>query len=89
MQRYRKQVLINIDHVYKLVINIHKVIIQHNMKLNSMFGLSEQASPISEGVAEIQIDIQPCKGKNMTTRHTWATKAQWVATVHDMIKESG
>jgi hypothetical protein len=49
------------------------------MKLNtSTFRLGEQAI----------IDIQPCKGNNLTTRHTWATKAPRVATVHNVIKES-
>jgi hypothetical protein len=35
-----------------------------------MFGLVSKPSPISEGVMEIQIDIQPCKGNNLTARHT-------------------
>jgi hypothetical protein len=39
--------------------------------------------PISKGIAEIRINIQPCKGNNLTTRHTWATKAPRVAIVHD------
>jgi hypothetical protein len=43
MQRYPKQILININHDYKVVINIHKVLIQHNVKLNSTFGLGDQA----------------------------------------------
>jgi hypothetical protein len=46
-------------------------------------------SPMSEGVVEIQINNQPCKGINVTTRHTWATEATRVAIVHDTIKESG
>jgi hypothetical protein len=46
-------------------------------------------SPMSEGVTEIWINNQPCKGINLTTRHTWATEATWVATVHDAVKESG
>jgi hypothetical protein len=37
MQRYPKQILVNINNDYKVVIHIHKVIIQHNMKLNSTF----------------------------------------------------
>jgi hypothetical protein len=37
MQRYPKKLLININHDYKVVINIHKVIIKHNVKLNSTF----------------------------------------------------
>jgi hypothetical protein len=53
-----------------------------------MFRCSEQASPISEGVAEIQINSQPCKGINLTTWHTRARRAPWVTTVHDVIKES-
>jgi hypothetical protein len=43
---------------------------------------SEQASPISEGAAEIQINII-LQGTNLTTRHTWVTQAPWVVTVHD------
>jgi hypothetical protein len=38
-------------------------------------------------VTEIRIDSQPCKGDNLTTRHTWATKAPLVAIVHEVIKE--
>jgi hypothetical protein len=52
-----------------------------------MFGISEQASPISEGAMEIQINSQPIKGINLTTRHKRARRASWVATVHDVIKE--
>jgi hypothetical protein len=40
---------------------------------------------MSEGVAEIQ---QPCKGINLTTRHTQAQRAPRVATVHDAVKET-
>jgi hypothetical protein len=43
MQRYPKQIAININLDYRVVINIHKVIIQHNVKLNSMFGFGDQA----------------------------------------------
>jgi hypothetical protein len=32
---------------------------------------------------EIQINSQPCKGNNLTTRNMWATEAPRVATVHD------
>jgi hypothetical protein len=45
-------------------------------------------SPISEGVVEIRINSQPCKGINITTRHTQARRAPWVATIHDMTKET-
>jgi hypothetical protein len=51
--------------------------------------LVNKPSPISEGVAEIQINSQHCKGINLTTRHTQARRTQWVAIVHDAIKESG
>jgi hypothetical protein len=46
-------------------------------------------SPISEGVTEIQINSQTCKGIHLTTRHTRARKAPRVATVHDAVKELG
>jgi hypothetical protein len=46
-------------------------------------------SPISEGVIEIQINSQPCKGINLTTRHTQVRRAPRVATVHDAVKDSG
>jgi hypothetical protein len=42
---------------------------------------------MSEGVTEIQINNQPCKGINLTTRHTQARRAPRVATVHDVVKE--
>jgi hypothetical protein len=48
----------------------------------------EQASCISEGVMKIRINSQPCKGINLATQHKRARRAQRVATVHDMIKES-
>jgi hypothetical protein len=45
-------------------------------------------SPIFEGVAEIQINSQPCKGINLTTRHTQARRASRVATIYDEVKET-
>jgi hypothetical protein len=42
---------------------------------------------MSEGVMEIQINNQPCKGIILTTRHTQARRAPRVATVHDAVKE--
>jgi hypothetical protein len=48
---------------------------------------ANKPSPIFEGVAEIRINSQPCKGINLTTRHTQAWRAPRVATVHDAIKE--
>jgi hypothetical protein len=45
-------------------------------------------SPISEGVTEIRINSQPCKGINLTTWHTQARRAPRVAIVHDTVKET-
>jgi hypothetical protein len=45
-------------------------------------------SPISEGVTEIRINSQPCKGINLTTWHMQAQRAPWVTTIHDMTKKS-
>jgi hypothetical protein len=47
-----------------------------------------KSSPISEGVAEIWINSQPCKAINLTTRHTQARRAPRVATIHDEVKET-
>jgi hypothetical protein len=52
MQWYLEQIVININHDYKVVINIRKVIIQHNMKLNSMFECGEQATTHFQGCRE-------------------------------------
>jgi hypothetical protein len=48
---------------------------------------ANKPSPLSEGVAEIRIDSQPCKGINLTTRHAQARRAPRVATIHDEVKE--
>jgi hypothetical protein len=40
------------------------------------------------GVAEIIINSQPCKGINLTTWYMRAKRAQRVATIHNVIKES-
>jgi hypothetical protein len=55
------------------------------LRLNTV----NKPSPMSKGVEEIRINNQLCKGINLTTRHTWAMEATWVATVHDADKESG
>jgi hypothetical protein len=47
----------------------------------------KKSSPMSEGVAEIQINSQPCKGINLTTRHTQAQRAPRLATIHDMTRK--
>jgi hypothetical protein len=43
---------------------------------------------MSEGVTEIRINSQPCKSINLTTRHTQASWAPRVATIHDVVKET-
>jgi hypothetical protein len=42
---------------------------------------------MSEGVVEIRIYSQPCKGINLTTRHTQARRAPQVAIIQDAVKE--
>jgi hypothetical protein len=51
-------------------------------------GAVNKPSPIFEGVAEIRINSQPCKGINLTTRHTQARRESRVATIHDEVKET-
>jgi hypothetical protein len=51
-------------------------------------GAVNKPSPMFEGVAEIRIDSQPCKGINLATQHTQARRAPRVATIHDMVKET-
>jgi hypothetical protein len=51
-------------------------------------GAVNKPSPMFEGVAEIRIDSQPCKGINLTTQHTQARRAPRVATIHDVVKET-
>jgi hypothetical protein len=48
---------------------------------------ANKPSHMSEGVAEIQINSQPCKGINLTTRHTHTRRAPRMTTVHDVVKE--
>jgi hypothetical protein len=50
-------------------------------------GAANKPPPISEGVAEIRINSQPCKGTKMTIRHMQARRTPRVATVHDAVKE--
>jgi hypothetical protein len=51
-------------------------------------GAGDKPSPIFEGVTEIRINSHPCKGINLTTRHTQARRAPRVETVHDTVKET-
>jgi hypothetical protein len=48
---------------------------------------ANKSSLMSKGVAEIQINSQPCKGINLTTRRTQDRRAPWVVTIHDTVKE--
>jgi hypothetical protein len=48
---------------------------------------ANKPSPMSEGVTEIRINNQPCKGINQTTWHTQAQRASRVATIHDDVNE--
>jgi hypothetical protein len=47
-----------------------------------------QVLPISEGNHRDSSQCKPCKGNNLTTRHTRARKAPRVATVHNALKET-
>jgi hypothetical protein len=44
--------------------------------------------PISEGNHGDLSQFKPCKGNNLTTRHTWAKRAPRVAIVHNAVKET-
>jgi hypothetical protein len=50
---------------------------------------ANKPSPISEGVTEIRINTQPCKGINLTTRLMQVRRTPRVAIVHDTVKDSG
>jgi hypothetical protein len=50
---------------------------------------TNKPSPMSEGVTEIRINNQPCKGINPTTRHTQARRTPRVTTIHDVTKKPG
>jgi hypothetical protein len=51
-------------------------------------GAANKSSLISESVMEIRINNQPCRGINLTTRHTLAQRAPQVATIHDEVKDT-
>jgi hypothetical protein len=81
-------ILIKISHDYNVVINPYSY--HHNiMKLIILrLGVGNKSSPISEGVTKIRINSQPCKGIDLTTRHTHAKRTPRVATIHDVAKDS-
>jgi hypothetical protein len=79
--------LINISHDYNVVIDPYSY---HHIIMNLIIlhlDLTNKPSPISEGVVKIQINNQPCKGINLTTRHMQARRTPRVATGHDAVKE--
>jgi hypothetical protein len=49
---------------------------------------ANKPSLMSEGVMEIRINSQSCKGINLTTRHTQDSRAPWVEIIHDAVKET-
>jgi hypothetical protein len=49
---------------------------------------ANKPSPMFEGVAEIRINSQPCKGIKLTIWNTQARRAPRVAIVHDAVKET-
>jgi hypothetical protein len=51
-------------------------------------GAANKPSLISESVAEIRINSQPCKGINLITRHTQARRVTRVAIIHDEVQET-
>jgi hypothetical protein len=55
-------------HDYKIVNVIHNPHNNHPRRLMSTFERSEQASPISEGVVEIQINSHLATENNLTTQ---------------------
>jgi hypothetical protein len=49
---------------------------------------ANKPSPMFEGVMEVRINNQPCKGINLTTWLTHDRRAPRVATIHDAVKET-
>jgi hypothetical protein len=81
---------ITLCHDYKIVNVIQEILIttitsSHVLRLHS----ENKPSPISEGVVEIRINSQPCKGNNLTTRHTGAPKENKWPPFAMTIKELG
>jgi hypothetical protein len=44
---------------------------------------------MSERFVTTRVKFKPCKGTNVTTQHPRTRRAPRVATVHDVVKESG
>jgi hypothetical protein len=64
MQRYQSNIMIIINHDYKVVNLIHKVLIQHNKVELLWNDCNNQESLMSETTFE---PFQPCKGNSLTT----------------------
>jgi hypothetical protein len=78
------------SHAYKVVItpsSYHHIVIMQ--LIIWCLDVESKPSPMSKGVTEIWINSQPCKGLNLTTWHTQARRAPWVATIHDVTKNPG
>jgi hypothetical protein len=77
-------------HDYKIVNVIQEILITTITSSHVLRLYSENKSwPMSEGITEIRINSQPCKGNNLTTWHTGATKANEWPHFAMTIKESG
>jgi hypothetical protein len=79
--------LININHDYNVVIDpysYHHIITKLIILRNDCNG---QVLPISGGNHGDSSQFKPCKGNNLTTRHTQARRAPRVATVNNAVKE--
>jgi hypothetical protein len=86
MQRYPS----NIDYHKPWLQYSHRSYSYHHiiMKLIILcLGAANKPSLIFESVTEIRINNQPCKGINLTIRHTQARRTPWVATIHDEVME--
>jgi hypothetical protein len=77
-------------HDYKIV-NIAQVYTMQTITTSGVLRLktTNKLSSISEHVAEIQINSQPCKGNNLTTRHMRTMKANELLPFAMTIKELG
>jgi hypothetical protein len=71
---------ITVCHDYKIV-NVIQVYTMQTITTSGLLRLNAAKKPssISEDVTKIRINSQPCKGNNLTTQHTRATKAnEWL-----------
>jgi hypothetical protein len=73
------------------IVNVIQVYTMQTITTSGVLHLNTANKPsfISEDVVEIRINSQPCKGNNLTTRHTRATEANEWPPFAMTIKESG